>query len=148
MSAEDYLINCKHLTEGAIRLIQMNHEDYPECYAACVKKAVDTRIPKGKTWSTWGGYRHFRELVNDPVSYTLKTNEVYLPYAMSMVAVMAIRKLRAFEPEKDSDVVIQYKMFDHLQGLIKTWTPDTKLIVYTNNDMTIPRRSSSRNWTA
>ncbi|KAL6884172.1 hypothetical protein HDV57DRAFT_516607 [Trichoderma longibrachiatum] len=113
---EQYLIHCKHLVEGVFRIIDMNHEDYPDCYAACVEKAVNTKILNVRNWSSWGGgggYRHFRELVIDAAAYISETNEVHLPNTPSMVAAMAIRKLRCFEPSKDDDLVIDYKMFDH-----------------------------------
>ncbi|KAL6874175.1 hypothetical protein HDV57DRAFT_524025 [Trichoderma longibrachiatum] len=134
---EDQLLHYQHLVKAVFTLAGVNADDYPQCFAACVAKCVETRVLYIRTWSSWGGYREFAELANNAAEYTLETHKVHLPYAPFLVAAMAVRKLRKFEPRPEDQLaplVISFRMFEHLQGVIKAWTPVIPVIMHTTLD--------------
>ncbi|KAL7810341.1 hypothetical protein V8C44DRAFT_333009 [Trichoderma aethiopicum] len=137
LSTEDQLLHCQHLVKGVFTLAGVNADDYPQCFTACVAKCVETRVLYIRTWSSWGGYREFAELANNAAEYTQETHKVHLPYAPFLVAAMAVRRLRKFEPRLEDQLaplVITFRMFEHLQGVIKAWTPVTPVIMHTTLD--------------
>ncbi|EGR44382.1 uncharacterized protein TRIREDRAFT_112281 [Trichoderma reesei QM6a] len=137
VSRENQLIIYQHLVRDAFALAGVNSNDYPGCFAACVDKCLETRVLDTRAWSSWGGYREFAELANAAAKYTQETHKIHLPYAPFLVAAMAVRMLRKFEPRPEDQLtplVINFQMFEHLQGVIKSWTPTTPVIMHTTLD--------------
>ncbi|KAL7814476.1 hypothetical protein V8C26DRAFT_403926 [Trichoderma gracile] len=137
MSREQQLLTYQHLVRDLFTLAGVNAHDYPGCFTACVVKCVETRVLNIRTWSSWAGYREFAELANTAAIYTQETHKSHLPYAPLLVAAMAVRMLRKFEPRPEDQLtplVINFRMFEHLQGVIKSWTPMTPVIMHTSLD--------------
>ncbi|OTA01239.1 hypothetical protein A9Z42_0015600 [Trichoderma parareesei] len=122
LSNEDYIGCCKELTEGVVELAGVKPDDHRECFEACVGRCVSSKVLGMRTWSKWSGYRRFAELVKDAAAYTRETHMIYLPYAPVLVAAIAVRTLRSFEPRPGDEItplITDLKMFDRLQGIIK-----------------------------
>ncbi|OTA01233.1 hypothetical protein A9Z42_0015650 [Trichoderma parareesei] len=145
MSRENQLIIYQHLVRDAFSLAGVNADDYPAYFAACVDKCLETRVLVTRTWSSWGGYREFAELANAAAKYTRESHKIHLPFAHFLVAAMAVRMLRKFEPRPEDQLaplVINFRMFEHLQGVIKSWTPTTPVIMHTTLDYKYAKRDT------
>ncbi|EHK26799.1 uncharacterized protein TRIVIDRAFT_62602 [Trichoderma virens Gv29-8] len=131
LAVEDQAFYCKTLVKGVFEMVGVDHNKHTPCYQACVEKCVLTRVLEAQNWSGWGGYRDFTMKLSEIARHTMFFKVVHIMNAPSVVAAIAVKKLRHVDTNGKDDVsslLTKAKTFEYAHASIQVWKPTHKVI--------------------
>ncbi|KAL7942814.1 hypothetical protein V8C42DRAFT_359825 [Trichoderma barbatum] len=113
---------CERLVEGALRLLKLRTEDYPECFTACVNKCIATGVLQATTWSQWTGYKDVNSKTKHLAYFSDVEGKIYILPATSVIAAIVVKWLRKVTTD-GSDVLmknlVKYRTFEFAHASVK-----------------------------
>ncbi|KAL7808636.1 hypothetical protein V8C26DRAFT_432309 [Trichoderma gracile] len=127
LSDADIRLHSKKLVKRAFRLLQLEPEDFMDCFNACVDKCVDSGVLPATVWSKWGGYKACKEKLEKVRDLTEAHGNYHIIDAPTVVCAIIVRKFRLLEPDKNdsaADCIVKYRVFDFAHASVMNWKPN------------------------
>ncbi|KAL7962329.1 hypothetical protein V8C34DRAFT_325205 [Trichoderma compactum] len=110
-------VRCQMLVASAFRMIKTDPADHRACFRKCVDKCV----------TTGGGYKDLSVEMHQLAKATQRTGQVHILNAPSVIAAIAVIRLRNMEIVGNDDLtalLINLKTFQYAHSSVKYWSAD------------------------